>query len=108
MNKYGAKKTKCLACAGFHPSKAEAKRCGELHLMHRAGLISQLEREPQYWFADMKHPSGHRVGYKPDFQYVEDGKKIVEDVKGFSARDFALRAACFRYFHPDIELRVIK
>lgn len=109
-HKYRAVKTGCRS-GHHHPSKKEARRCDELHLLLRAGQISNLEIEPQYWFAingvAVMHLNGRRVGYKPDFRYIEGGQVVIEDVKGMAVRDFPLRAAIFKALHPEIELRVI-
>jgi hypothetical protein len=62
----------------FH-SKAEAERYEELLLMEQGGVISWLEVQPRYPL----EVNGVRIGvYIGDFQYVEDGSVIVEDVKG--------------------------
>lgn len=110
-NKYHAKPTICQR-GHKHASKREAMRCTDLHLLQMGGVISDLVVEPQFWFVingdQVKHGNGRRVGYKPDFGYVENGRDIVEDVKGFAARDFELRASLFRHLFPTIELRVVK
>lgn len=96
----------------MHASKREAKRCGELHILLRAGEIDALVIEPTYELAiDGKHVkmgNGHTAKYRPDFTYLENGRVIAEDVKGFIVRDFPLRAAVFRHCYPEIELRVTK
>lgn len=112
-NKFGARVTEC-ALGHKHASKKEARRCGELHLLQRAGQIRCLEVEPQFWFeidgVIIKHPNGRRVGYKPDFLYLEAGATIVEDCKGGAATKteaYALRIAIFRALFPHIELREV-
>lgn len=110
-SKYGAKRTPC-AHGHKHPSKREAKRCDELHLLLRAGEIDALVYEPQYWFeingAGVTHGNGRRVGYKPDFGYLEKGRVVVEDVKGMVTEAAQLRMTIFRALFPDIELRVLR
>lgn len=109
MSKYFARATVCHQ-GHKHASAKEAKRCEQLHLLQRAGQISGLIVEPQFFFVidgrELKHANGRRAGYKPDFSYTEKGQLVCEDTKGFAARDFALRAALFRHLHPHIELRV--
>lgn len=111
MSKYRARKTAC-AHGHVHASAREAKRCGELHLMLRAGQINGLVIEPTYILALDGHPiimgNGHKAKYRPDFTYLEGNRLVAEDVKGFIVRDFPLRAALFRHCYPDIELRVLK
>lgn len=110
-NKYGAKRTSC-AHGHSHASKREAKRCAELHLLLRAGEIDALVYEPQYWFeingVQVKHEKGRRVGYKPDFGYLEKGQVVVEDVKGMVTEAAQLRMTMFRALFPEIELRVLR
>lgn len=110
-NKYGAHKTDC-AHGHTHDSGREARRCNDLHLLQRAGEISGLQNQPVFRFAVEGRPvkllNGQQARLKADFSYVENGRKIVEDVKGFIVRDFPLRAALFRALWPDIELRVTK
>ena len=111
MNKYGAKKTTC-ASGHSHDSKREAARCIELHLLQICGEISDLDVHPKYeFFIDykpVKMRNGHTAGYTADFEYIEGGKLIWEDVKGMIVRDFPLRSALFRHLNPDIELRITK
>jgi hypothetical protein len=111
--RYFARKTEC-ALGHKHASAREAARCAELHNLFRAGKIDALAFEPQYWFdiegRPVKHANGRRVGYKPDFSYLENGRVIVEDVKarnGFMERDVPLRMALFRHLFPSVELRVV-
>lgn len=112
-HKYRAKATTC-GQGHNHPSKREAARCDELHLLLRAGEISGLVYEPQYWFeiggVQVKHPNGRRVGYKPDFSYIERGKIVAEDVKSKATMtgDAVLRMTLFQHLFPAIELRVVQ
>lgn len=111
MSKYFAKRTPC-AHGHSHASFREAKRCGELHLLLRAGHISALAVEPKFILHSDGAPilmgNGHKAQYRPDFTYIEGNRTVAEDVKGFVVRDFPLRAALFRASYPDIELRVLK
>ena len=112
-SKYGAKRTAC-AHGHSHASKREANRCDELHLLFRVGQIDALVVEPQYWFeidgAVVTHSNGRRVGYKPDFGYIEGERHVCEDVKSGPTMTEAatLRMALFRHLFPAIELRVVR
>ena len=112
-NKYYAKATVCKL-GHKHASRREATRCDELHLLQMGGAISDLVVEPQFWFVlngeQVKHGNGRRAGYKPDFGYVENGRDVVEDVKGgpTSTEAATLRMTLFRHLFPTIELRVVK
>ena len=112
--RYFARKTVCTL-GHKHDSKREADRCAELHLLFRSGAIDALVYEPQYWFeingAVATHTNGRRIGYKPDFGYLENGKVVVEDVKAknlHTSEASTLRMALFRHLFPSIELRVVK
>lgn len=113
MTKYHAEPTTCIH-GHRHASKREAARCVELHLLQQAGEIAGLQVEPQYWFQidgrQIKHENGRRVGYKPDFYYVEKGRQVVEDVKSKATMTEAavLRMAVFRALYPTLNLRVVK
>ena len=110
-NKYRAKPTVC-AHGHKHASKREAARCDQLHLLQKAGKISDLEVEPTFKFVIDGKPllMGNRqqAKYRPDFIYVENGRYVAEEVKGMVVRDFPLRAALFRHLFPTYELRVVK
>jgi len=111
FGKYSAVKSQCNA-GHTHDSKREAIRCNELHALEAAGEISDLMIHPQYWFVingkQLKHGNGRRVGYKSDFEYVENGMLVTEDVKGVVVRDWPLRRAVFKALFPHHDLRETK
>jgi hypothetical protein len=80
--------------------------------LQAAGEITDLTIHPQYWFVingrQLKHPNGRRVGYKSDFEYVENGMLVTEDVKGVIVRDWPLRRAVFKALFPNHDLRETK
>lgn len=108
-HKYGAVRTTCAANHS-HPSKAEAKRCDELHLLQRAGVIRSLECGPKYYLhingEPMKHENGRRLTYTPDWRYFEGNKCVVEECKGFATTDYKVRLVIFKALYPFIEHRV--
>lgn len=110
FSKYKAKKTVC-GQAHQHDSKREAEHCDLLHQELEAGLISDLELQPQFWFVingkQVKHSNGRRVGYQADFAYIRDGQECVDDAKGFTVRDWPLRKAIFLALFPHIQLREV-
>lgn len=107
-NKYHAKKASCQH-GHTHDSRKEARRCNDLVLLQRAGVIERLEQQPQAWFhlngVPVVHLNGRRVGYRADFRYFENGQEIWEDAKGVRTEAYVLRAALFRAFHPELILR---
>ena len=111
FGKYRAVKSQCRA-GHTHDSKREAIRCNELHNLQASGSISDLIIHPQYWFVingrQLKHPNGRRVGYLSDFEYIENGMVVTEDVKGVVVRDWPLRRAVFKALFPSHVFRETK
>jgi len=77
LNKYKAIKT--VVDGIKFDSKKEARRYCQLKLLVEAGKISELRLQPRFDLI----VEGSKCGfYKADFEYVEGGKRIIEDVKG--------------------------
>ena len=93
-------------------SKAEARRYGELKLMHEAGVICNLRTHPRYTLLDPFECSGVKyrgISYEGDFEYVENGVTICEDVKGKVTAVFALKKKLFiNRYGESIQLRVLE
>lgn len=124
-NKYNAKKT-IINVQGEEyefPSKAEANRFVYLVDRLKRGEISKLSTQPSfkitedYDIATDKTKSGKsRIGalkYTPDFKYVENGKTVVEEVKGFKSVPYVLRLKLFlkiayNMYKVDTFIEVIK
>lgn len=86
MTKYRAIKT--MVDNIIFDSKREAARYCELKLLFRAGKIRNLELQPKLDFI----LDGEKIfTYKPDFIYFEDGKRVVEDCKGFKTPVYRLK-----------------
>ena len=84
-NKYGAKK---VMIDGIQfDSRKEANRYCELKLLERCGAITDLELQKEFELIPAQRIDGkvveRAVKYKADFVYKENGKIIVEDVKGY-------------------------
>lgn len=79
MSKYGNIKTR-TSDGIVHDSMKEANRWCELKMLEKAGLIKDLQRQVKFELIP-KQDGERAVHYVADFVYVEDGKKIVEDVK---------------------------
>jgi hypothetical protein len=93
-------------------SKAEARRYDQLLLLQRAGAISELVVHPVYELQEaFRLPSGEAVraiSYEGDFEYIEAGQVVVEDVKGMETEVFKLKRKLFWRLYPDHELRLVK
>lgn len=109
MNKYRNKKV--IVDGEEFDSKKEGNRYKELRLLERAGEISNLELQPRFLLQDKFKKNGkiyRKIEYVADFKYIENGKTIVEDVKGIQTDVFKLKHKIFEKVYPDLELRIIK
>lgn len=65
-------------------TKAERKRAAQLKLKERAGEIQSLSE--QVVFELLPKQDGERAAtYRADFTYWQNGKFVVEDVKGYQS-----------------------
>lgn len=87
-------------------SGKEAKRYAELRLLELSGDISGLERQVKYELIP-KQNDERACHYIADFVYVENGKTIVEDVKGFRTRDYIIKRKLFKQRYPDCQFREV-
>jgi hypothetical protein len=87
-------------------SKREAARYAELRLLEKAGKIRDLKVKPPAWFLHCPVGLGFvRVcEYRPDFTYRENGKEVVEDVKGVRTPIYRLKKKWMRLEYG-IEIR---
>jgi hypothetical protein len=92
--KYGNTPNRCHEGI-MHQSKAEARRCDELHILQKAGELSELKAHPQPSYPMVVN--GVKVcTYRGDFEYVDrDGNVRTEDVKGYRTEVYALKAKLF-------------
>lgn len=67
-------------------SAKEAKRYRELRLLEVAGEIENLERQKKYLLIPLQRKADgsaeYSCSYFADFVYTQDGRVVVEDVKG--------------------------
>ena len=85
-------------------SKGEWARWMELCLLHAAGHISNLKRQVSYELAPSVKIAGEKRARPPlrlkvDFQYVQDGKTVVEDFKGYADKAFRIRQHLMKSVH---------
>lgn len=110
MNKYRNKKTFVKGIK--FDSKAEANRYIELRTLEKAGDIKQLRLQPKFElqakYTNNKGEHIRAITYKADFSYIENGKLIIEDVKGMETKEFKLKKKMFEYKFPDVDFRLIK
>lgn len=109
MNKYRNKKVQVDMY--IFDSIQESRRYKELKLLERAGKIQNLELQPHFLLQDSFRKNGktfRKIEYIADFKYIENGKTIVEDVKGIQTEVFKIKHKIFEKIYPELELRIIK
>ena len=95
-------------------SRKEARRYKELSLLERAGTIQDLQTQVKFILIPTQREAdiiGKRGGvhkgkviekecaYIADFVYMENGKKVVEDTKGFKTKDYIIKRKLMLYVH---------
>lgn len=110
MSKYNNKKT-IIDNIKFD-SKAEANRYIELKMLEKARKISDLELQPKFElqekYTNNKGEKVRAITYKADFCYIENGKLVVEDVKGVETKEFKIKRKLFENKYRDIDFRLVK
>lgn len=94
MSKYNSKKT--VVDGQTFDSKKEANRYQELILLEKSGVIKNLSRQVRFVLIPSQRDENGKVierecSYRADFEYTEDGKTVVEDVKGFRTKEYILK-----------------
>lgn len=85
-NKYHNRKT--VVDGIVFDSKAEASRYGTLKLFSQAGLITDLQLQVPFLIV----VNGQKIcKYIADFVYTEEGRQVVEDVKGVRTREYVIK-----------------
>lgn len=109
MNKYNNKKTQIDMYV--FDSVAESKRYKELAILEKAGKIKGLKLQPKFLLQEGFRKNGktyRKIEYIADFMYIENGKVIIEDVKGMETEVFKLKRKIFEHKYPEYELKIIK
>ena len=82
-------------------SKAEMLCYLELKQLQKRGLITALILQPRFLLVP-KTKNKRAVYYVADFQYIQDGKTIVEDVKGVKTEVYKIKIKMFLWKYPDL------
>ena len=91
-------------------SRKEANRYWELKLLLRAGEISDLRLQPKFTLQEGFTKNGKRyqaIKYSGDFQYTENGKVVIEDVKGVRTEVYKIKKKLFEKRHPDLTIKEV-
>lgn len=99
-------------------SKREAKRYKELRLLEKVGEIQDLRLQEKFVLIPAQYEflprysekTGKRLkdkkvciekecAYKADFVYLQNGRLVVEDTKGFRTTDYVIKRKLMLYVH---------
>ncbi len=84
MNKFNAKKVKIFG--EEFDSRAEGQHWLYLRDLEMKGKIKNLRRQVKFELTPADPKAGLRsMSYVADFAYEENGKTVIEDVKGYKA-----------------------
>lgn len=81
---------------GTFDSKMEYRRWNALCLLEKAGEISDLQRQIPY---SLDVNGLHICKYIADFIYIQDGKQVVEDSKGYRTPDYKIKRSLMKAIH---------
>lgn len=90
MSKYNAK-AKIVNGIRFASTK-EGERYKQLLLLEKGGVIQNLSLQPKF---KISINDAKICNYIADFQYIEGGKVVVEDVKGIKTPVYKLKKKMF-------------
>ena len=108
MSKYRAKKTEVDGIK--FDSKKEAKRYIVLKALEGKGEIEKLTLQPRFLLQEGFRKNGkayRKIEYVADFMYKQDGKLIVEDVKGIKTDVYKLKQKLFEKKYQDLTIKEI-
>lgn len=83
-------------------SRKEARVYVQLKLLERGKVISGLTLQPRY---KMIVDGKLICTYVGDFFFMEDGKPVCADSKGFRTKDYIIKRKLFLALYPYIEHR---
>lgn len=108
MTKYRAKKT--VIDGIKFDSKKEAKRYIVLKALEGRGEIEKLMLQPRFLLQEGFRKNGkayRKIEYVADFMYEQDGKLIIEDVKGIKTDVYKLKQKLFEKKYQDLTIKEI-
>ena len=76
----------------------------DLGVIKNLKLQVKFELQPSYKYQDK---TIRAINYYADFTYIQDGKLIVEDTKGFKTKEYLLKKKMLLYKYKDIEFKEI-
>lgn len=85
-------------------SRKESERYMTLKQKQKDGLISELEMQKKFLIVPKENGNRRARYYVADFVYLENGKKVIEDVKSPITKKnpvYSLKKALILYLYPE-------
>lgn len=102
-SKYHAKKVEIGGVV--YDSKKEARRAETLIMQEKYGIIHNLRTQVPFIlqdkFVNNKGEVIKEIKYVADFVYEQNGKKYVEDTKGFRTDVYKIKKKLFEHKYPE-------
>lgn len=105
--KYGRKK--CSLDGREFDSTGEAQAWQILDLWSKAGIITDLEVQPEFLLEPKLMIDGkaiRAIKYRADFIFTKDGRRTVVDFKGFPTAAFKIKAKLFKARFPQLVFEI--
>jgi hypothetical protein len=102
-SKYSNKKT--IVNGITFDSKKEANYYCKLLNREKAGEILNIELQPVFILQEKYRHNGkgiRAIEYRADFSFIENGKKIIVDTKGFRTEIYRIKKKMLLFKYPDI------
>lgn len=109
LSKYRSRKTE--VDGHVFDSLKEANRYCELKMLVKAKAISDLQLQPKFILQEgFEHKAWGKqrpITYIADFYYKENGKPVVEDVKGMRTEVYKIKKKLLLHKYPEIDFREV-
>lgn len=84
-------------------SMKEYRRWCELKFLQKAKHIKDLKRQVKFVLIPAQYENGkcleRECAYFADFTYIQDGKLVVEDTKGYKTKDYIIKRKMMLHVH---------
>ena len=91
-------------------SKKEGNHYLALKQMEKLGIIKDLKLQVKFELQPSYKYNGETIrsiNYIADFTYYQDGKYIVEDVKGIRTKEYKIKKKLLLYKYPNINFKEV-
>lgn len=87
----------------YWDSQSELTAWAERRMMEKAGIIKDLRLKPKF-----KLPLKSLRCYEADWSYTQDGKQVVEDLKGVETHIYRVKKELVEFLYPGVKIVTVK